>query len=78
MTGDRPAVLVRADGHAMLANTAALKAAGIDGKPKSQPSGGRIEVGADGLPTGMLIDNAMAALAALATAPTGAQVEGDL
>jgi predicted amidohydrolase YtcJ len=75
VTGDRPTVLVRADGHALLANTAALKAAKIDGKPKTQPDGGRIEVGKDGLPTGMLIDNAMAALASLETAPTDAQVD---
>ncbi len=75
VTGERPTVLERADGHAMLANTAALKAGGLDGKPKSQPSGGRIEVGVDGLPTGMLIDNAMAPMAALATAPSEAQVE---
>jgi predicted amidohydrolase YtcJ len=70
VTGDRPVVLTRADGHALLANTAALKAAGIDGKPASQPDGGRIEVDAAGLPTGMLIDNAMGALAALAVEPT--------
>jgi predicted amidohydrolase YtcJ len=74
VTGDRPVVLERADGHAMLANTAALKAVGLDGKPSSQPTGGRIEVGADGLPTGMLIDNAMAPMASLATAPSEAQV----
>ncbi len=70
VTGDRPTVLVRADGHALLANTAALKAVGLDGKPASQPDGGRIEVDAQGLPTGMLIDNAMAAMARLSAAPT--------
>lgn len=75
VTGNRPTILVRADGHALLANTAALKAGGIDGKPKSQPDGGRIEVGKDGLPTGMLIDNAMGALASLETAPTDAQID---
>ncbi len=72
---DRPVVLERADGHAMVANTAALKAAGIDGKPKSQPQGGRIEVDAAGLPTGMLIDNAMGALAVLQTAPSDEQID---
>jgi predicted amidohydrolase YtcJ len=70
VTGDRPTVLTRADGHALLANTAALKAVGIDGKPASQPDGGRIEVDAEGLPTGMLIDNAMAKLASLSVEPT--------
>lgn len=75
VTGDRPAILERADGHALVANTAALKAAKVDGKPKTQPDGGRIEVGKDGLPTGMLIDNAMAAVASLITAPTDAQID---
>ncbi|HVY90629.1 MAG TPA: amidohydrolase [Hyphomonadaceae bacterium] len=70
VTGDHPTILTRADGHALVANTAALKAVGIDGKPKSQPDGGRIELGKDGLPTGMLIDNAMRLLASLNTAPT--------
>lgn len=74
VTGDRPTVLERADGHAMLANTAALQAVGLDGKPKSQPNGGRIEVGADGLPTGMLIDNAMGPMMALAIQPTDAEI----
>jgi len=74
VSGDRPVVLERADGHALVANTAALKAAGLDGKPASQPSGGRIEVDAQGLPTGMLIDNAMTPMAALAATPTEAQV----
>ena len=72
VTGDRPVVLVRADGHALLANTAALKAAGVDGKPKQQPDGGRIEVDKAGLPTGMLIDNAMGLLSALAAKPSDA------
>jgi predicted amidohydrolase YtcJ len=75
VTGDRPTVLVRADGHALLANTAALKAASIDGRPAGQPDGGRIEVGADGLPTGMLIDNAMAAVTRLAAQPSPDQVD---
>jgi predicted amidohydrolase YtcJ len=74
VTGDRPVVLERADGHALVANTAALKAAKLDGKPAAQPAGGRIEVDAQGLPTGMLIDNAMNPMAALAATPTEAQV----
>lgn len=74
VAGDRPVVLVRADGHAMVVNTAALRAVGLDGKPASQPSGGRIEVDAQGLPTGMLIDNAMAAIGALEATPAEAQI----
>lgn len=75
VTGDRPVVLVRADGHALLANTAALKAAGIDGKPRGQPDGGRIEVDKAGLPTGMLIDNAMGLLSGLAARPSDARID---
>ncbi len=75
VTGDRPTVLERADGHALLANTAALKAVRLDGKPDPQPTGGRIEVGADGLPTGMLVDAAMTPIGALRTAPSEAQVK---
>jgi predicted amidohydrolase YtcJ len=71
---DRPVVLERADGHALVANTMALEAAGLDGKPASQPAGGRIEVDAQGLPTGMLIDNAMGPMAALLTTPSEEQV----
>lgn len=74
VSGERPVVLTRADGHALVANTAALKAAKLDGRPTSQPSGGRIEVGADGLPTGMLIDDAMAPMTVLQASPTPDQV----
>ncbi len=66
VTGDRPAVLTRADGHALIANTAALQRAGILTPNPAQPDGGRIELDADGMPTGMLIDNAMGAVAGLA------------
>lgn len=75
VTGERPTILVRADGHALLANTAALRAAKLEGRPRSQPDGGRIEVDKDGLPTGMLIDNAMAAMAVLETAPTEEEID---
>lgn len=55
---DRPVVLERADGHAMVLNSAALALAGI-GRAMADPPGGRIERGAQGEPTGMLIDTAM-------------------
>lgn len=55
---DMPVLLVRGDGHALLANTAALKLAGID-RETSAPEGGEILTFADGEPTGMLIDAAM-------------------
>ncbi|MFD1949929.1 amidohydrolase [Sphingomonas arantia] len=58
---DRPVALARVDGHAMLANSAALAAAGINAKTKD-PAGGRIERDAKGNPTGVLVDAAQALL----------------
>jgi predicted amidohydrolase YtcJ len=74
-TGARPVILSRADGHALLANTAALEAAGIAGANPVQPDGGRIEVDAAGLPTGMLIDNAMSLVASLESERTPEQID---
>jgi len=68
---DLPVLLTRADGHALVANTAALKAAGIDETTPSPP-GGEILKGPDGRLTGMLVDNAMRLVAKLQTAPTEA------
>jgi len=59
---DRPVFLVRADGHAGVANSAALKTAGISGQT-DDPSGGEILRDDRGRPTGMLIDKAMGLLA---------------
>ncbi|MFN3513375.1 MAG: amidohydrolase [Phenylobacterium sp.] len=55
---DRPVVLTRADGHALVANSAMLRLAGID-RATPAPEGGEILKDAAGEPTGMLIDNAM-------------------
>lgn len=68
---DQPVLLVRADGHALVANTAALKAAGID-ESTPVPEGGAILKGPDGKLTGMLVDNAMSLARKLQTAPTEA------
>jgi predicted amidohydrolase YtcJ len=54
---DRPVVLTRVDGHALLANTAAMAAAGI-GPSTKDPAGGRIERDAKGRPTGVFVDAA--------------------
>lgn len=54
---NNPVVLTRVDGHALLANTAAMRAAGITAATKD-PAGGRIERDANGQPTGVFIDNA--------------------
>jgi predicted amidohydrolase YtcJ len=57
--GDRPAYLVRVDGHAAWVSTAALKQAGISATT-ADPEGGRILRDAAGSPAGVLVDKAMA------------------
>ncbi len=61
----RLVVLSRADGHARVASSAALAAAGIDATTPT-PSGGEILKDAEGQPTGLLVDGAMALLEGLA------------
>ncbi|MCB9878270.1 MAG: amidohydrolase [Planctomycetes bacterium] len=58
---DHPVWLVRVDGHAGLANSQALQLAGI-GKDTESPAGGEILRDSEGLPTGVLVDAAMAAV----------------
>ena len=58
VTPNNPVALRRIDGHALLVNAAAMKAAGVTAATKD-PSGGRIERGANGEPTGVFVDNAM-------------------
>src|SRR5438128_8291057 len=54
---NNPLFLTRADGHAAVANSAAIKIASID-KETPDPFGGQI-LKTDGQPNGMLLDNAM-------------------
>ena len=54
---DHPVVLDRVDGHALLANAAAMRAAGIT-SATPDPTGGRIIRDAGGNPTGVFVDNA--------------------
>ncbi|HEX9564873.1 MAG TPA: amidohydrolase [Gemmatimonadaceae bacterium] len=55
---NHPVVLTRIDGHATLVNAAAMKAANLTAQTQD-PSGGRVERGAGGSPTGVLVDRAM-------------------
>ncbi|HEY4129135.1 MAG TPA: amidohydrolase [Gemmatimonadaceae bacterium] len=55
---NNPVVLTRVDGHAILVNAAAMRAANITAATKD-PAGGRIEHDAKGDPTGVFVDNAM-------------------
>ncbi|MDQ2930277.1 MAG: amidohydrolase family protein [Gemmatimonadota bacterium] len=69
---DHPVVLNRIDGHAMLANAAAMRAANITAKTPD-PSGGRIIRDAKGNPTGVFVDNAQGLIASALPAITPAQ-----
>jgi predicted amidohydrolase YtcJ len=72
---DNPVFLTRADGHAAIANSAALNIAKID-KNKPDPFGGEIlKDKTTGEPTGMLIDNAMDLVVQHIPKPTMAEKE---
>ncbi|HEX7938147.1 MAG TPA: amidohydrolase [Gemmatimonadaceae bacterium] len=65
---NNPVVVGRVDGHAVLANAAAMRIAGITASTPD-PAGGHIERGANREPTGVFVDNA-AALVDKAPPPT--------
>jgi predicted amidohydrolase YtcJ len=69
VTGDHPAILERIDGHIAIANTAALKAAGITGKSVA-PKGGAIDLDANHEPTGILRETEMEEVEKLIPPPT--------
>ncbi|MEM6289459.1 MAG: amidohydrolase [Bacteroidota bacterium] len=68
---DRPVWLGRVDGHAAWANTAALRAAGIDPEAEApaDPEGGAVIRDAAGRPTGVFVDAAEAYVQRAVPAP---------
>ncbi len=74
VVADIPVILMRADGHALVANSAALERAAIDGTTVA-PYGGEIIKNALGEATGMLIDAAMNLVTGLIPAPTQADTD---
>jgi predicted amidohydrolase YtcJ len=54
---ENPVVLERADGHAVLANARAMALRGVSRETKP-PAGGEVIRDADGVPTGVFVDNA--------------------
>ncbi|MDT7856318.1 amidohydrolase [Rubrivirga sp. S365] len=74
---DRPVWLGRIDGHASWANTAALRAAGIDPEAPapSDPEGGAVVRDEAGRPTGVFVDAAEALVARALPAPDAAVAE---
>ena len=74
LTGTRPALLVRVDGHAAWVNTAALIIAGI-GPDTPDPDGGRILRDVHGRPTGILLDAAIHLISSHLPRDTDAELE---
>jgi len=72
MTNGHPAIFVRIDGHIAIANTAALRAAGITGKTQA-PQGGKIDLDAKSEPTGILRESAQQLVLVRVPPPTQAQ-----
>ncbi len=72
VTGDHPAIFTRVDGHISVANSAALKFAGITA-PTPDPPGGKIDRDPQGEPTGILRETVKDDLLARIPPPSPAQ-----
>jgi predicted amidohydrolase YtcJ len=77
VVADKPVVLTRVDGHALWANRAAMQVAGITAKT-ADPPGGRIERLADGTPSGVFVDAAMALIERVVPQPLPREREAAL
>jgi predicted amidohydrolase YtcJ len=72
VTGNHPAIFNRVDGHIAIANSAALKAAGVTAQ-SPDPHGGKIDRDEKGEPTGILRETAMSAVSEKIPPPSQAQ-----
>ncbi|HWR17771.1 MAG TPA: amidohydrolase family protein [Terriglobales bacterium] len=72
VTAGHPAYFVRVDGHIAVANSAALKAAGV-GKDTKAPSGGTIDRDSNGEATGILRESAQDLVTSKIPHPTAEQ-----
>lgn len=70
VVSDRPVVLERIDGHAIVVNSLALKKAGITRDTPNPPGGEILKDPVSGEPTGMIIDNARPLVEDLVPPPT--------
>lgn len=73
VTESHPVFLSRVDGHAVWVNSRALEIAGIT-RNTPDPDGGRILRGADGEPTGILLDQAIELVRAFIPPPDAARM----
>ena len=71
---EQPVALGRVDGHAIWANSAALRRAGVD-RHTGDPAGGRVVRDADGEPTGVLVDSAQELVRAVVPGPSPERFE---
>lgn len=71
---DHPVMLTRVDGHAGIANAAAMRSANLTRATRS-PAGGEIIKDAQGNPSGVLIDNAQRLVSAVIPPASRAQVK---
>jgi predicted amidohydrolase YtcJ len=78
VTPNNPVFVTRLDGHMALANSAALRAAGVTRATKDVPGGEIVRNPRTGEPTGILKDNAENLVYAAIPAPTEAQQDAAL
>ncbi|HQR18780.1 MAG TPA: amidohydrolase family protein [Gemmatimonadales bacterium] len=78
VTPDNPVFVTRLDGHMALANSAALRAAGVTRATKNVPGGEIVRDPRTGEPTGILKDNAENLVYAAMPAPTDVQQDAAL
>lgn len=71
---DRPCMITRACGHVAVANSPALRLAGID-RSAIHVDGGRIETDDTGRPTGVLSENAISLVSSLVPKPDRAAIK---
>lgn len=69
----RPAIVIKHDGHSLIANTKAIEAAGV-GASTPDPEGGRIDRESGGFPSGPFRESAMALILAALPLPDEASI----
>ena len=74
---NNPVYLTRIDGHAGLANAAAIKAAGVTAATRD-PDGGHIERASNGAPAGVFVDNAQGLIGRVIPRATRDQVKSEI
>jgi predicted amidohydrolase YtcJ len=75
LSPDNPVVLKRSDGHALVANSVALRLARIDRTTPNPPGGEILRYPDSGEATGMLIDEAMSLMDRMVPPSTQAEIE---